>query len=412
MLIREGVGYYDFNIANGIRNSAAATMLGPILDKSNLVLELEAVVQKVILKPITDNDKHKNGPIDAKTKSGGGGINYNAIGVEYLQNGLKKMAYLKTTHIPIKDIAFSSERSVILTAGAIMTPKLLMLSGVGPSEVLEARQITVKVNATEVGKNLQDHPSLGMQFDVDPGVSSSLPSIYSIGKIWTNYIKAVEDKDSHAPYGILGSPGLSSGAFLRSIYATDDSPDIQLTVYPTLFEPHLIDRYERSKSSNHTIDNKILITVTLLQPDARYNVVLSDQPFEKGPDIILPSGKNRYLSDNDIRRLEWGISQVRKIVSSPPLSQLIRNEVSPTNLNDEAMNVWINDNVYPSSHWTGTASLGKVVDESLKVKRVEGLRIADASVIPIITNGPIHATVVAIASLCADIIQGKRTMNP
>jgi choline dehydrogenase len=140
--------------------------------------------------------------------------------------------------------------------------------------------------------------------------------------------------------------------------------------------------------------------------------VLSDQPFEKGPDIILPSGKNRYLSDNDIRRLQWGINQVRKIVSSPPLSQLIRNEVSPSNLNDEAMNVWINDNVYPSSHWTGTASLGKVVDESLKVKRVEGLRIADASVIPIITNGPIHATVVAIASLCADIIQGKRTMNP
>lgn len=381
-------------------------MLGPILDNSNLVLELEAVVQKVILKPITDIDKHKNEPVDNK-----GNINYNAIGVEYLQNGLKKLAYLKTTHIPIKDITFSSERSVILTAGAIMTPKLLMLSGIGPAEDLQKRQIPVKVNASAVGRNLQDHPSIGMLFNKDPGVSSSLPSIYSIGKLWSNYIKAVKDKDSDN-YGILESPGISSGAFLRSAFVTDDSPDIQLTVYPTLFEPHLIDRYERTKSLNGSYDDKILITITLLQPEARYNLKLSEQLFEKGPEIILPDGRDKYLTDNDIRRLEWGIRQVRKIVSSPPVSQLIREEVSPSlYLNDNQRTSWINENVYPSSHWVGTASMGKVVDESLKVKHVEGLRIADASVIPIITNGPVHATVIAIASLCADIILGKKTMN-
>lgn len=381
-------------------------MLGPILDNINLVLELEAVVQKVILKPITDIDKHKNEPVDNK-----GNINYNAIGVEYLQNGLKKLAYLKTTHIPIKDISFSSERSVILTAGAIMTPKLLMLSGIGPAEDLQKRQIPVKVNASAVGRNLQDHPSIGMLFNKDPGVSSSLPSIYSIGKLWSNYIKAVKDKDSDK-YGILESPGISSGSFLRSAFVTDDSPDIQLTVYPTLFEPHLIDRYERTKSLNGSYDNKILITITLLQPEARYNLKLSEQLFEKGPEFILPDGRDRYLTDNDIRRLEWGIRQVRKIVSSSPVSQLIREEVSPSlYLNDNQMTSWINENVYPSSHWVGTASMGKVVDESLKVKHVEGLRIADASVIPIITNGPVHATVIAIASLCADIILGKKTMN-
>jgi choline dehydrogenase-like flavoprotein len=110
-------------------------------------------------------------------------------------------------------------------------------------------------------------------------------------------------------------------------------------------------------------------------------------------------------------RLKWGISQVRNIVSTLPLSQMIRGEISPAINNDDSMDTWVNENIYPSSHWSGTASLGKVVDESLKVKHVEGLRIADASVIPFITNGPIHATIVAIASICADIIQGKKLMN-
>jgi choline dehydrogenase len=247
-------------------------------------------------------------------------------------------------------------------------------------------------------------------------MSSALPSIYSIGTIWTNYIDAIQEsvnktKDIDDSYGILGSPGLSSGAFLKSVYATDDIPDIQLTVYPMISEPHLIDKYLQNNTNDYR--NNILITVTLLRPEGYYNVMLNkEDPVEENPDIVLPNDNDQYLTDNDVRRLKWGITQVRKIITSPPLSQIIRKELSPIiNTDDDTMNNWINENIYPSSHWVGSASMGKVVDESLKVKYIEGLRVADASVIPIITNGPIHATVVAIASICADIIQGKVKMK-
>ena len=199
----------------------------------------------------------------------------------------------------------------------------------------------------------------------------------------------------------------------------------------------------------------MLIAVTLLTPTARMRVVLNGtHPLSAVPTILsvpatdgndplipttttsssllhaVPSSKTtdspssststttinekvEYLSEIDVNKLEWGIQQVRKILATPPLLQLLGGETSPGGnipSGGDELQRWVRENVYPNSHWVGTCSMGgdggksSVVDEALKVYGVERLRVADASVIPIIPNGNVHSTVVAIAHHGAELI--------
>jgi hypothetical protein len=255
------VGYYRFNILNGIRASAAKMFLAPILGKSsNLVLETKATVRRIILSPVklqqreegekgnlksTKNqqphqrqqkNQHQNQPQhrlqqqrqqksssritsyifefltsstsgsnennissndmanNSSTDSDTGSENdyadgdednsddadendsdpkFKAVGVEYEQNGVVKFAYLKSNILSMGSI-FQKSRSVIVTAGAIMTPKLLMNSGIGPRAVLESAGVGLKVELPELGLNLQDHPTVGVVFKLGPSLSSGI----------------------------------------------------------------------------------------------------------------------------------------------------------------------------------------------------------------------------------------------
>lgn len=161
---RIGVGYYDFNIDGGVRDSAAKRFLAPLLAHAtvpskqrpsqlrmgDLTLNMHAEVDRILLQDTAGPPR--------------------AVGVEYTEDGVKQRAYLNTAsrgEATVKD-AFS----VIVTAGAILTPRLLLRSGIGPREELERAGVPVKKHLPMVGKNLQDHPVVGLTLKVDPSLAA------------------------------------------------------------------------------------------------------------------------------------------------------------------------------------------------------------------------------------------------
>ena len=319
------------------------------------------------------------------------------------------------------------------------------------------------------GKNLQDHPVVGIAFDLQAEQALEASSIYTVGDEMEDYLVAVSELrylgDSvgnltvserialHRRLGTLGTAGFSAGGFLRSPWAADDSPDIQLTVFPRQIEPHIL-HYQRYEDVSKLRSRVMLVTVALLQPDARGQVypcvenevscghhsraetsnttsglfgsrVNRENPFAKKlgyrlPSIGLPRGTENYLSKRDAERLAWGMEKVRNIQQSPPLSQSTGNEVYPgANVTNEKLLEYVVKSNLFNSHWTGTTKLGPasdpfaVVNERLRVHGIKALRIVDAGVIPVVPNGNTHSTVCVVASRAADLIaEDRRRLHP
>ena len=164
-----------------------------------------------------------------------------------------KAAYLRVNSVPSYLNSFPSG-CVILTAGSLNSPKLLMLSGIGPPSTLRDYGIPLLVANDAVGSSVQDHISVGMSYRLDPAAMARLPSVFSFPSLLVKYLAQVEDYKTESlnftrtiseqrDFGVLGSTGLSVGAFLRSPYArAAEGPDIQLTVFPAVTEPHIAAR--------------------------------------------------------------------------------------------------------------------------------------------------------------------------
>jgi choline dehydrogenase len=185
---RLGVGNYHFTVENGVRSSIARGMLSPLISNSNNInnfyIELNAVVRKIILqKKIITNTENK--PINQQQQQQQNKNKYKAIGIEYIKNSQIKIAYLKNyfdtnsqTKKTKKSKLFDNHRSVILTAGAIMTPKILFNSGIGPKNVLKNANVEVLVENNFVGKNLQDHFSVGLVYSTDDSINKGFGLLY------------------------------------------------------------------------------------------------------------------------------------------------------------------------------------------------------------------------------------------
>ena len=212
---------------------------------------------------------------------------------------------------------------------------------------------------------------------------------------------------------------------------------------------------------NPDIHMDILFTVALLTPEGTYEVVLDKHnPLGRSPVVQLPQtgpeGKSqRYLSPLDVKRLAWGITQVRAVLRTEPLSTVVVEEVSPAHeaeWGDAQLESWIEHNHYPNNHWVGTARMGpssprrgkkaagtgtgtgtgasasstenegaggaagiaaegdvltSVVDEQLVVRGTTNLYVADAAAIPVIPNGNVHSTVTVVASMAAQFLLNK-----
>jgi choline dehydrogenase-like flavoprotein len=421
---RIGAGFYEFNIRNGIRGSIAEAFLGErSKHPPNLEIRTGVTVTRVLMHSLN-----------------------RAAGVEYVdgEEGAIHRFMLNTS---------DQNAEVILASGAIMTPQLLANSGIGENGTV--------ADLPGVGKNLQDHPVVAMTFSISPELAEAATSIYTVADEMEDYFVAVAELERNrllfgaenasallsleritSRLGTISTAGFSAGAFLKSPWADTANdkaaPDIQLTVFPRVIEPH-VTSHQKNEDKTVTRSSAMLVTIALLQPEGRYQVYpanyeaaalfwdsippisspvmpLTDNVLYPLPTIKLPVNCTEYLTDRDVLRLAWGVEQVRSILSTPPLSTKTGHELYPgSHITGTLLNDHVRQHNLPNSHWVGSTKMGAdhdplaVVDEKLRVRGgVTGLRIVDSGVFPYAPNGNTHSTVCVVASRAADmIVQGR-----
>lgn len=410
---RVGAGMYEFNIRDGTRDSVAQALLGggrPM--PANLRIRTGHTVTRIL----TDSTSYKE---------------VRAMGIAFQMSNGEMGEFVLT----------DAAAQVIVAAGAILTPQLLGQSGIGPGGHV--------LDLPGVGANCQDHPVVALEYEISPELARDPPSIFTVGDELEDYSIAADELRHNLPIdettsssaendprrlqmmsrlGTFGTPGFSAGAFLRSPFARQDdpSPDIQVTVFPRVIEPH-VTRENKRQEVKFMHSSVMLATVALLDADARY-IVNASVPVDllrsggdwvefEAPRLQLAHGRTSYLSPRDVKRLTWGIQEVRKIMDTPPLASEIREEIvpGPSIREDNDVENYVRTNFLPNAHWIGTTRMGStddpmaVVDERLLVRGMANLRIVDAGVLPGPPNGNIHSTVTAVASRAADLIAKDRT---
>jgi len=361
---RDGCGFFQFNIdENGERCSSAHTYLLRASKRSNVDIVTYATVSKV---------KWQYNFMKQK---------YEAVGVEYTKVG-SQLTFTVT--------AF---KEVILAAGAINTPKILMNSGIGDSSYLNTfPHISVVKNLPGVGKNLQNH---FISFNIwTYNKCNSRPNFYE------TYSSTFEYQT--AGTGIFATPGFSAGGFLRANSSSTEGESI-MTIFPGV-----LGGTSPIQSMTFAISIAHPTKHPLHQVKLNTNTAGTFSEFYKRPPIV---DFDPTLNNEDMKVLVRGIKETRRIMSYPPMSDVSVSVVPPASLtSDQDLENFVKQNIGLHDHWCGTAKMGlatdptSVVDPSLKVIGVEKIRVVDASVIPTIPNSLMHATVLAIAEKASDLI--------
>lgn len=342
--VQDGVGVYDFTHKNGERFSTANAYLTPILHRENLTALTHAHVTRILF--AEDGSSQKC-----------------ATGVEYIhQNELKQ--------------SFADE--IILSGGAINSPQILLCSGIGPASQLTKFDIPVVVDLPGVGENLQDHPALALEYTA-PAIQRADVSL--TGQAYQEYLA---DRT-----GSLISTRTFAGAFWRT------RPDIPA--------PDMQSFFTVGGSDN---DFDFSIALCLMRPKCRGTIKLrSASPLDYP--LIDPN----YLdNDEDIRVFLDSIHVVRKIVKSDMLVDIVEAERGPgfELQSDAELTAWMRNSLATTWHYSGTCKMGNdpmsVVNEELQVYGIEGLRVADASIMPEIIGGNTNGPVIMIAEKLADMI--------
>jgi choline dehydrogenase-like flavoprotein len=336
----------------GARWSTADAYLKPALQRKNLTLHTQATATRVIF--------------DGKR----------AAGVEFEQLGARRVV--------------NARREVVLCGGAINSPQLLMLSGIGDRDELAEHGIESVQHAPDVGKNLLDHLVVPVGFDVPDDTLFAAEKPLQL----LNYLLRRR--------GMLTSNVGEAYGFVRS-RPDLEHPDLELIFAPApYFEEGLGDPYDC---------HAVIMAPILLKPQSRGTITLrSADPKEKP--VIDP----RYLTDEagaDRAALMAGLRMCADIAKSPALSGIIGKIARPlgaTDLGDETLERALNSLSHTLYHPVSTCRMGSddasVVDPELRVRGVEGLRVADASVMPTIIRGHTHAPSVLIGEMAADLIRG------
>jgi choline dehydrogenase-like flavoprotein len=351
-----GVGFYQSTTRNGERASTAVTYLDPVRGKPGLTIETGALVQKITL----------------QGKRATGVVWRNASG---------------------NLVQATAKNEVVLAAGALASPKLLMLSGIGPGKQLQAFGIPVVKDLDGVGRNFQDHLEVSVYGRCKEPISlagndTGLRALRH-GLQW-----------KLTRTGLLTSNVVESGGFADTTGA--GRPDIQFHVLPVL-----VGDVDREPLSGHGIS----INPCFLRPKSRGVLELASADAS-----VAARFDGGFLSEqDDVDTLVRGVQLARKIIRAPSLSKLISEELAPSakvDMTRDELEAYVRSRAKTVYHPAGTCRMGAandaatVVTPDLKVQGIERLRVCDASVIPNLVSGNTNAPVVMIAERCAHFMLG------
>jgi choline dehydrogenase len=331
--VQEGFGTYQVNIKNGQRYSAADAFLKPILSRPNLELMTDTSVLKIII-----NNKKALG-VQVKNRQG---IN-----------------------------AITAESEIILCGGAINSPQLLMLSGIGPKKVLEKVNISCSHDLPGVGQNLQDHLTVNISYNIDhlDTFAELMRPMKMLKNLYQYFFKRA---------GLLTYPASDIGVFFKT-NQDYETPNAQIHFAPGA------GKYNKDGAMEPI--SGITASVCNLRPLSKGHIELNSS-------------------------IE-GIKKVREIFESPSIQKFNPKEMDPSlnHQNDSEIEELIRQECLSVYHPVGTCKMGNeldcVVDQNLKVKGIESLRVADASIFPNIISGNTNATCNAVGAKCAELILKK-----
>ena len=346
---QEGIGLFQVTQKNGRRESAAVSYLHPAIDAGRLTAQAEAMVLKII---ITDG---------------------RATGVTFLADG--------------KEHTVTARKEIILSGGSINSPQILMVSGIGPKQHLQEHGIAVVQDLPGVGQNLQDHYMIPVVYNCTKPISltqagtKEQAALYAEGK------------------GLLSSNVAEAGGFVKTNPKLL-APDLQFHFAPGYF---ILDGVGNPTDGS----DAFTILPSLVQSKGIGSVKLASADPSAKPLI----NHNIFQNENDYELLTTGLKLARQIIAAPALDELRGKEFLPGAevQTDEEIKTYINKYVQTIYHPVGTCKMGSddmaVVDHQLRVKGIDGLRVADASIMPTIINANTNAPAIMIGEKCADMIR-------
>ena len=352
--VQEGCGYFQATVRDGRRCGAKEAFIDPIRHRPNLTLLADALVLRLVV------DRGR------------------ARGVEYLAAGRIERE--------------EADGEVILAAGAIGSPHLMMLSGLGPAAHLAEHGIAVIADLPGVGQDLQDHMG-------GCPVSATLQHPERFGTPVRDFSAAVEEFEATGR-GLLATHHLDAGAFLR-LDPADPDPDFE-----ALFMPGVAEFYRTDGVPERT---RFHLGGFLLRPRSRGTVTLaSANPLDRP--LIDP---NYYADPADLALAVSSARRRMEILDAKPFDDVRLGRAQPGAVSDAEIETLIRRNASTTWHPTSTCRMGTddraVVDPDLRVRGIERLRICDASVMPTMTSGNTNAPVVMIAEKAADLILARTT---
>jgi choline dehydrogenase len=361
---QEGWGPYQLTIHDGQRWSAARGYLHPALSRSNLTCITGARTSKIVIE------------------------NGRATGVEYIdaKSGQKSVVH--------------ADKEVLLSAGAVQSPQILQLSGIGDPEELAKFGIPVVKALKGVGANLQDHLDVCMSWECPQPITA-----HSLRK---GLIKTLAIGMNYAFFGKgLGRQQfLESGAFLKS-RPDLDRPDLQVHTVAAIMQDHGKVAVPKDGFTFH---------ICQLRPESRGRIGLRSANPLDDPAILA----NYLATEEDRRALREGVKMMRKVAAQSALDPYRTEELFPGKdvQSDEQIDAWIRKHAETIYHPVGTCKMGAdgdemaVVDGELKVRGIEGLRVVDASVMPTLVGGNTNAPTIMIAEKISDVIRGRAALAP
>jgi len=360
---QEGFGPYQLTIKDGQRWSAARAYLHPVLSRPNLTCLTGARTTRIVVEGAR------------------------AVGVEILEAKAKQTRIVR------------AEAEVLLCAGAVQSPHILQLSGIGDPEELAQHGIAVTHALKGVGANLQDHLDVCLSWEVTQPIT-----VYSLRK----GLKMLGVGLNYALFGkgIGRQNFLESGAFLRS-RPDLDRPDLQIHTVLAIMQDHGKVQVKKDGFTFH---------VCQLRPESRGRVGLKSADPLADPAIFA-----NYLSaEEDRRAIREGVKMMRAVAAQAAFDPYRGAEFAPGAgvQTDAEIDAWVKQTAETIYHPVGTCRMGAagdpmaVVDAELKVQGIAGLRVVDASVMPTLVGGNTNGPTIMIAEKAADMIRGRAALAP